>query len=125
MPIGPQGQRLPYGPGQQAGSPPSPSYSPKGGMGSALGGPAFGAAPPRRPGRARQNNARPGAQRRGRGGPGVVPLQTATHMPAEVGPPFPAGLADFGALGAQPGIGQRGAVNPGSLFGVKQPPWRA
>ena len=69
----------------------------------------------------------PRVQRRGGGGPpgppgkrgGVAPPQMAMQNPAQAGPPMN-DLGQFGALGAVPGVGQQGAVNPSSLMNVKR-----
>ena len=49
------------------------------------------------------------------GGGRVAPPQMAMNRPAEVGSPM-AGLGNFGAMGAIPGVGQPGAVNANSVL---------
>jgi hypothetical protein len=130
MPYDPRtGQRQPYpgepgyqGPGGGGGG---QAYNPAGGVGGpnlrrpSIGGPPVGTQQGRGPQQAQGPQA--GLRRRrpmGGGGPGrVAPPQMAMNRPAQVGSPI-AGLGDFGALGAVPGVGTPGAVNPGSLLNI-------
>jgi hypothetical protein len=91
-----------------------------------LGGPPVGgqSPPPQMGGGVRRRRPpRPGGPGGPGGGRGVAPPQMALGQPAQVGTPM-ADVGNMGALGAVPGVGQQGSVNPASMLNLPGMPRR-
>jgi hypothetical protein len=130
--FGGGGGGQPFNPGQGVGGrPAAPPPAPRMAGGPnlrrpQLGGPPVGGQPPPQMGGGvrRRQPSRPGGPGGGPGGGrAVAPPQMALNQPAQVGPPM-ADVGNMGAMGAVPGIGQQGAVNPASLLNLPGMPRR-